>query len=159
MSSHNQPAVQPRAELLRMQSVANRIVRGMLHVPVLSRAAGKRLIIVYVVGRKSGRQYEIPVAYTAADGALLIGTPFAWARNLRTGEPVDILLKGRRQSVDVEVFTDEQHVVEHLAIMARDNAQFAKFNKISLDKAGNPDPGDLHLSWAGGARAIRLIPH
>ena len=27
-------------------------------------------------------------------GALLVGTPFGWARNLRTGEAVDLRLKG-----------------------------------------------------------------
>lgn len=158
MSSPNQPAVEPRAQLLPMQSAANRIIRCMLHTPLLCRAAGGRLVVVYAVGRKSGRQYSIPVAYTASDGALLIGTPFSWARNLRTGESVDILLKGKRRPADVEVFTDEQHVTEQFAIMSKDNRQFAKFNKIGLDKDGNPSPEDLHLAWAAGARAIRLIP-
>jgi hypothetical protein len=155
----NQPAIEPRAQLLRGQSFVNRIMRGMLRTPLLSRAAGGRLVVVYVIGRKSGREYPIPVAYTAADGALLIGTPFSWARNLRSGEPVEILLKGKRRQAGVEVFTDEHHVVEQFAIMARDNHQFAKFNKIGLDKAGDPNSEDLHLAWAAGARAIRLIPH
>lgn len=148
----------PRAQTLRAQSFVNRIIRGMLHTPLLCRAAGSRLVVVYAVGRKSGRQYSIPVAYTASDRTLLIGTPFSWARNLRTGEPVDILLKGKRRPADVEVFTDEQHVTEQFAIMSKDNKQFAKFNKIGLDDNGNPDPEDLHLAWAAGARAIRLTP-
>jgi hypothetical protein len=158
MMTANQPAIEPRAQLLRGQSFVNRIMRGMLRAPLLSRAAGGRLVVVYVVGRKSGQVYPIPVAYTAADGVLLIGTPFGWARNMRTGEPVDILLKGKRRQAGVEVFTDEHHVVEQFAIMARDNHQFAKFNKIALDGDGNPSPEDLHLAWAAGARAIRLIP-
>jgi hypothetical protein len=40
--------------------------------------------------------------------------------------------------------------------MCRDNRQFAKFNKIGLDSAGNPDPEDLHSAWTAGARAFRL---
>jgi deazaflavin-dependent oxidoreductase (nitroreductase family) len=151
-----QPAV--RAQTLAFQGVANRLIRGLLRTPLLSRIVGSRLVTIYVVGRKSGRHYTVPVAYTNHDGSLLIGTPFAWGRNLRTGEPVDIRLKGQRRPADVQVFTDEAGVVEQYAVMARDNHTFAGFNKIRLDPDGNPDPGDLHLAWAAGARAVRLTP-
>jgi hypothetical protein len=143
---------------LALQGVANRIVRGLLRTPLACRGIGSRLITIYVVGRTSGRQFSIPVAYTRHEGALLTGTPFGWGRNLRTGQPVDIRLKGTRRPADVEVFTDEVGVVEHYAIMARDNHNFAKFNKIGLDEAGNPSADDLHLAWAAGARAFRLTP-
>ena len=117
---------------------------------------GRRLVTVYVVGRKSGRRYAVPVAYTRHDGSLLIGTPFRWGRNLRTGEPVTIRFKGRRRPADVQVLIDEPEVVHAYAVMARDNHNFAKFNHIAFDPAGNPDPTDLHLAWAAGARAFRL---
>jgi deazaflavin-dependent oxidoreductase (nitroreductase family) len=119
---------------------------------------GNRLVTVYVVGRKSGHEYTVPLAYTRHDGVLLVGTPFAWGRNLRTGEPVDIRLKGRRRAADVRVIVDEAGVVEYYAIMARDNPQFARFNKIGMDEAGNPSPADLHLAWSAGARAFRITP-
>ena len=143
---------------MALQGVANRLVLGLLCTPGISSGIGKRLITVYVVGRKSGRHFSVPVAYTRHEGALLMGTPFAWGRNLRTGEPVDIRLQGKRRPADVEAFTDEPSVVEFYGIMARDNRNFAKFNKIGMDDAGNPDPGDLHLAWAAGARAFRLTP-
>jgi len=54
--------------------------------------------------------------------------------------------------------TDETGVVEHFALMARDNHQFAAFNRIGLDQRGNPRPGDLHLAWAAGAVAALLTP-
>jgi hypothetical protein len=138
--------------------MANRLVRGLLRTPLLCRLVGSRLITLYLVGRKSGRHYTVPVAYTDHDGSLLIGTPFRWGRNLRTGEPVDIRLKGQRRTADVQAFTDEAGVTEHYAVMARDNHTFATFNKIGLDQDGNPSPDDLHLAWAAGARAFRLTP-
>jgi hypothetical protein len=153
-----QPAPGARAQTLAWQGLANRIVRGLLRTPLVCRLAGNRLITVYVVGRKSGRHYTIPVAYTRHDGSLLIGTPFAWGRNLRTGEPVDIRLKGKRRPAEVQVRTDETGVVELYSVMARDNHSFAKFNKIGFDPANTPDPADLRLAWAAGARAIRLTP-
>jgi hypothetical protein len=143
---------------LALQGLANRIVRGLLRTPLVCRGIGKRLITVYVVGRTSGRHFAIPVAYTRHETALLIGTPFGWGRNLRTGQRVDIRLKGKRRTVDVEAFTDEARLIEYYAIMVRDNRNFAKFNKIALDQNGNPDPSDLHLAWAAGARAFRLTP-
>lgn len=148
----------PRAQTLALQGLANRIIRGLLRTPLLSRVVGNRLIIVYVVGRKSGRHFAIPVAYTRHDGILLIGTPFGWGRNLRTGHPVDIRLKGKRRPADVQVLTDEAGVVEQYALMAHDNHQFAKFNKIRLDHVGDPNPADLQLAWSAGARVIRLTP-
>jgi deazaflavin-dependent oxidoreductase (nitroreductase family) len=143
---------------LALQGLVNRMVLGLLRTPFLCRVVGSRLITLYVVGRKSGRHYTVPVAYTRHDGILLIGTPFAWGHNLHTGESVDIRFKGKRRPADVQVLIDEAGVVEHYAVMARDNPNFAKFNKIAFDQGGNPSPADLHLAWAAGARVFRLTP-
>jgi deazaflavin-dependent oxidoreductase (nitroreductase family) len=143
---------------MKGQAVVNRVMRGLLRTPLLARLVGSRLLTLYVVGRKSGQQYAIPVAYTRDSGDLLIGTPFGWARNLRTGEPVEIQLQGRRRQAGVEVIADEPGVVDAYATMARDNHNFAKFNRVGFDADGNPRPVDLHQAWATGARAFRLTP-
>jgi deazaflavin-dependent oxidoreductase (nitroreductase family) len=137
----------------------NVFVRGLLRTPLVSRLVGDRLLTLYVVGRMSGRRYTVPVAYTRHEGVLLVGSPFAWGRNLRTGEPVEVRFKGRKRSADVQVLTDEAAVRADYAVMARDNHNFASFNKIGLDRHGNPDPNDLHLAWAAGARVFRLSVH
>src|ERR1700710_1794835 len=108
-----------RATTMAWQGVANRLVRGLLRTPLLCRVVGNRLITLYVVGRKSGRRYTVPVAYPRHDGTLMIGTPFGWGRNLRTGQPVDIRLKGKRRPADVLVAADEAGVVQLYAEMAR----------------------------------------
>jgi len=143
---------------MALQGLANRIVRGLLRVPLLNRGVGSRLVTIYIVGRKTGRRFAVPVAYTRYDGDLLIGTPFGWKHNLRTGEPVVIRLQGRRRRADVQAFLDEADVVHYFAVMSRDNPNFAKFNKIRRDADGQPNSDDLHLAWASGARAFRLSP-
>lgn len=148
----------PRARTVPLQRQVNQLVRGILGAPLLCRLAGRRLITLYVVGRKSGRRYAIPVAYTRQHGTLLVGTQFSWMRNLRTGEPLQIRLLGKRRSAGVQVITDEAGVVEHLALMVRDNHAFAKLNKIGFDERGEPRPDDLHLAWAAGARVAVLTP-
>jgi len=161
--STSKPVARPpnhdvRAQILPIQKSVNRVARGLLRTPLLCRAVGKRLITLYVVGQKSGRLYAVPVAYTRHDGSLLVGTPFGWARNLRSGQSVDLRLAGKRRPADVQVITDEDGVVEHYDIMVRDNHAFARFNKIELDQTGNPRVADLHQAWANGARVIRLTP-
>lgn len=152
------PSVAPRATTLRAQGLANRVTRTLLATPLLSRMIGRRLVTLYVVGRRSGRRMTIPVAYTRHEGALLVGTPFAWGRNLATGEPIEIRYLGRRRPADVEAYTSEADVVRLYAVMAEDNRQFAAFNRIGMTTAHQPDPEDLRLAWAAGARAFRLTP-
>lgn len=152
----NAPA--SRAQTLRFQGAVNALMRGALRTPLLCRLAGKRLTELHVVGRSSQRRYRIPVAYLRDGDSLLIGTPFAWGRNLRTGEPITIRLKGRLRVADVEVITDERGVTEAYRLMARDNHNFASFNSIGFDPSGEPRSDDLRLAWAAGARAFRLAP-
>ena len=158
LTSSPQATPGARAQTLTVQGLMNRIMRGLLRTPLVSRLVGSRLLTVYVVGRKSGRRYVVPVAYTRYEGDLLVCTPFGWGRNLRTGEAVAIRLKGRRRLAGVQVLTEDDDVVDAYGIMSRDNHAFAKFNNISFDPAGNPVPADLHLAWAEGARAFRLTP-
>jgi hypothetical protein len=143
-------------QTMALQGAANRLVNGLLRVPVLSRGIGRRLVTIYAVGRRSGKRYAVPVAYTRHEGMLLVGTPFRWARNLRTGEPVQVRYLGRLCTADVRVHTDEEAVVADYAVIARDNRSFARFNRIGVDEHGDPDPADLHRAWRAGARVLRL---
>jgi hypothetical protein len=154
----NTNAAQPRPRTMPMQKATNVVVRGLLRTPGISAGIGGRLITVYAVGRKSGRHYDVPVAYTRHEGKLLFGTVFAWARNLRTGEPVAIRLKGKKVLADVRVYSEEQDVTRLFGVICRDNHNFAKFNKVRLAADGEPDAGDLRLAWSEGARVYELTP-
>ena len=151
-------AAQVTARTLPGQSVVNHIVRGLLATPLVCRMLGRRLLTIYAVGRRSGRLYAVPVAYSRHQGQLLVGTQFRWIRNLRSGEPVQIRLLGQRRTAEVRVFTREAEVVDLLAVLARDNKGFARFNRIGLDEGGQPSLEDLDQAWRGGARVVALTP-
>jgi deazaflavin-dependent oxidoreductase (nitroreductase family) len=138
------------------QGVVNGVARGLLRIPLLSRVVGNGLIILYVVGRRTGKRYTVPMAYLRHEGALLLGSGFAWGKNLRTGDAVEVRFKGKRRTADVRVLTDEASVVEHYAVIARRNPGFAKFNNIGFVEGGDPDPDDLRAAWASGARVFLL---
>jgi deazaflavin-dependent oxidoreductase (nitroreductase family) len=147
-----------RPRTLPVQGLVNRLVQGLSRVPLVSRLIGRNLIILYVVGRKSGKRYTVPVAYTRHDGALLVGSAFGWGRNLRSGEPIEVRYLGKRRPVDVVVVSDEDGVVADYAVIARANHHFGAFNNVGYDADGNPEPADLHRAWAAGARVFRLAP-
>ncbi|WP_433782335.1 hypothetical protein ACQPX6_20825 [Actinomycetospora sp. CA-101289] len=145
-----------RVRTLAFQPVLNRIVRGLLRVPLLSRVVGQGLITLFVVGRKSGRRYVVPMAYVRHEGALLLGSGFAWGKNLRTGEPLEVRFKGKRRVADVQVFSDEAAVTDLYGVIVRQNPGFARINGVGFDDAGEPRQSDLHAAWAAGARVFLL---
>src|SRR5215207_4894490 len=114
----------PVVRTMRAQGLANLLMRGLLRTPGLSRIIGSRLITLYIVGRKSGRRYTVPVSYLVQGQDLLIGTSFGWARNLRTGEPVAFRFKGKSRWADVQILTAEPDVVAAYAHMAAANPAF-----------------------------------
>ena len=148
----------PAVRTMRAQGLVNLVVRGLLRTPGLSRIIGSRLVTLYVVGRKSGRRYTVPVSYLAQGDDLLIGTSFGWARNLRTGEPMAFRFKGKIRSADVQTSTAEPDVVTAYAHMAAANPAFARFSRVHLDHDGNPSHRDLHLAWleVRGSSSSRL---
>jgi hypothetical protein len=138
------------------QRLVNRFICGLLSTPGVARGIGRRLILLNVVGRKSGKRYAVPTAYTRYDGSILVGTQFAWGRNLRTGEPIEVRYLGASRTADVEVISDEDGVVKYYGIMCRDNRQFAKFHHIGFDASGDPNQEDLRRTWQAGSRVFRL---
>ena len=148
----------PRAQTLTAQNLVNRIVRGLLRTPLLSRAAGAGLSPCTSPAASPDGATRCRSPTPGTKGTSSSARPFGWGRNLRTGEAVTIRLKGRRRLADVLVLADEREVVDAYAVMARDNHAFAKFNDIGFDQGGNPVPADLRQAWAAGARAFRLTP-
>jgi len=76
---------------------ANRLVRGLLRTPLHPLVSG-RLALITVTGRRSGRRFTFPVAYTRDGDAVVIevGWPDrkVWWRNLRDGGEVRMRLRG-----------------------------------------------------------------
>ncbi|WP_228811793.1 nitroreductase/quinone reductase family protein [Nocardia otitidiscaviarum] len=141
------------------QDLFNSIVRGLLRVPLLSKLVGKRLATLHVKGRKSGKVYDIPIAYTRHDGQLLVGTNLRpWVKNLRGNVPVEVSMGGSPTPMLADVAEDERSVMELYEIVARDNKQNAAFNGIGYNPDGSPCKADIYQSWQQGGVVIRLTP-
>jgi len=156
-AAYGTPTTSGPQSIASYQGALNGFIKGLLRVPLISRAVGGKLLTFTVVGRKSGKTYVIPVAYTKHEGQILVGTRvWPWVKNLRSGEPVTVRIKGRQRLADWELFTDEQTVIELYGIVASDNHANAKFAGIGFAPDGSPNPADLHQAWAKGCAVIRL---
>jgi hypothetical protein len=55
---------------------------------------GEGVLLLRFTGRRSGRSYEIPVAYRRIDGRIALLTNSGWRHNFRQGRDVEIVLRG-----------------------------------------------------------------
>lgn len=80
----------PPAALLR---ALNPILRSLLRTPVLG-GTRKQFMVLNFTGRKTGRQYSVPVSTHKIDGDLFALAHAPWTRNFRGGAAADVLLDG-----------------------------------------------------------------
>lgn len=147
-----------RFAILPYQRPLNAVMRGILKVPGLARLPGRLLLAVHVVGRKTGREFDVPVAYTRDGEDLLIGTPFGWAANLVDGGDAEVRLLGRRTPVRVRRLDDEGEAITTLALLCRRLPTFAAFMKVRRAADGTPDADDVRDARKAGVKVFRLTP-
>jgi deazaflavin-dependent oxidoreductase (nitroreductase family) len=84
--------------------MAVRRPRGNAFVLAVLRSPAHRLLSSVAIelrytGRRSGRQYVLPVQYARTDGRLVVAPQrpelSTWWRNFRTPQPVTVLVRGR----------------------------------------------------------------
>jgi deazaflavin-dependent oxidoreductase (nitroreductase family) len=160
VTKYGQPTTTGPKPISRYQGALNRVIRVLLRTPLLARGIGTKLLTIEIVGRKSGKTYRIPVAYTPHENALIVGTRVRpWQRNLRPDEPVTIRLRGAKRLADVTVHTGEQDVMQLYDIVARDNHVNAANNGIGFDPDGTPNRADLYQTWRSGGVVLELRLH
>jgi hypothetical protein len=89
--SHAITVSHPPAAVLRG---ANPILRFLLRTPVMG-AARKELMVVSFNGRKTGRQYTIPLSAHRIDNDLFALTGAPWQRNFRDGAAAEVFHGGK----------------------------------------------------------------
>jgi deazaflavin-dependent oxidoreductase (nitroreductase family) len=142
----------------RGQAVLNLVMRGVLATPGLRRAVSDRVLVIEVVGRKSGRRYRFPVGYVATGDTLLIGTAGRWRRNLRPGQSVRVAIAHRTRTMTADVFTDEEHCREFYRQILAHNPVHGRYAQIRTEADGSPNAEDLRRALRRGTAVVRLQP-
>jgi hypothetical protein len=77
-------------------NLANPVVRAVLKSR-LHGALDGALLVLHIVGRKTGRRYDIPVGYVDLDESLVAITEHSWRANVRGGADIDVTVRGQRR--------------------------------------------------------------
>jgi deazaflavin-dependent oxidoreductase (nitroreductase family) len=151
-----------RAPDLRMMRFFNPAIRALLRSPFQGLLSGQILLLA-CTGRRSGRQYTLPVGYVRDGDALLVVSQHSelkrWWRNLRGGAPVALLLGGQRMSARADVIEDPAAVAAEVErLIARLGAKEASRQLyMGLDVA--PPPTREQLAQAlHGVVVVRITP-
>lgn len=88
-----------------LMKVVNPIVRWRLGRRVKGEMS-RKLMILHVTGRKTGRRYRIPVARQTAGGRLCTFTDGAWRHNLRGGAAIEVTLDAATKPAHAELEED-----------------------------------------------------
>ncbi|HEU0026008.1 MAG TPA: nitroreductase/quinone reductase family protein [Ktedonobacterales bacterium] len=117
----------------------NPFVRLLLRSPLHGMLSGSLLLLTYT-GRKSGKRYTIPVAYSRMGAVVYVFTDHAWCKNLRGGAPVIVEIKRQRYEGTAEAISDDQAVIT-AAFLAhlREHPGIARSYHIPVDDHKRPD--------------------
>jgi hypothetical protein len=156
------PLPRSQAVLMRAMPVVFRVLnvpmRFVLSLPA-STPLGKRLMLVYLTGRKSGRQYRQPVSYVREGETLLTPGGGRWKLNLVEGQPTHVHLRGRDISLHPELVRDPAEVDRLLGIMSAKNAMVGRFVPIPKQADGHYDRDRLDLATQHGFCIVRWSAH
>jgi hypothetical protein len=128
----------------RLITAVNPLVRFVMRSP-LHRLTDDSTLILHVTGRKSGRQYDIPVGFTDLGGRLEVITQHSWRQNLRGGADVSITRFGRRTPMHADLDEDPATVATILQAIIDRLGPAAALQRVGLatDAESLPDAAAL----------------
>ena len=117
------------------------ILRSPLH-----RLLSRNLMLITVIGRKSGQTITVPVSYQQRDGAVRIISERTdrWWRNLRGGAPVTLQLQGREAKGQASVIEEVDKVLPLLTEHVQHSPTIARMLNVKRTDQGQFNLPDLH---------------
>ncbi len=136
---------------MRMVNVPMRVVLGL---PVATPLGG-RLMLVTIIGRKTGKVYRQPLSYVRQGTTLLTPGGGKWKLNLRDDQPVPIRLRGHDILARPELVKDLDEIERLLTVMAAANRSVNAFVGIPKGPDGRLDRTRLQTAVRYGFRIVR----
>jgi hypothetical protein len=139
------------AFVMRIVNVPMRLILSLpLRTPL-----GKGLMLAYLTGRTSGKQYKQPISYVEDGDTLLTPGGGRWKLNLVEGRPERVRLKGEDVFLRPELVRDPDEVERLLDIMSAKNKMTQRFTGLRRDAEGNYDRKRLELMLEHGFCIVR----
>jgi deazaflavin-dependent oxidoreductase (nitroreductase family) len=125
---------------MNWQKLYNPFVIWLLRSP-LHNLMDKSTILITITGRKSGKNYTIPVSFIRDGDTLLVISQkeHTWWKNLRGGTQVTLLMQGHTLKARGETFTDTETVANKLLKFLQQFPRYQKLIHVKLDANGQPE--------------------
>ncbi len=138
--------------------IGNALVGGVLRSP-LHRTLSRSLLLLTYRGRRTGKEYTIPVGYARYQDdelVVLAGRPGGktWWTNMRGSLPVRVLLGGREIAGEARLVTGEE-AVPRLAAYFEQIPRAARAYGIATGPAGKRAPDRL-AALAGEVQVVAI---
>lgn len=137
----------------RVFRVANVGMRRILALPFPT-PMSRRLMLLHLTGRRTGRLRLQPVSYVRDGDTLLTPGGGNWKLNLVEGRPVPVRLEGRARTLRPEIVRDPGEVERLLMVMTRANPMVGRFVGMR-GRDGRLDRPGLERAIAHGFVVIR----
>lgn len=153
MPATTQPPLSRRLQALGMKAF-NVPMRRILELP-FGTPLGSRLMVAYIVGRKTGHLYRQPLSYVRDGETLLTPGGGAWRHNLRPDQPVRLRISGRDVLATPEVVTDPDAVESLLDILTMVNPTAGRYLGVGRDDEGRINRQQLNAAMEQGLVIVR----
>ena len=90
----------------------NPVVKFLLRTPLAGGGLGRQMMVLNFTGRKSGRQFSVPVSAHQIDNALYALASAGWTANFANGANADVLHNGKTTSMRGELIRDPAAVAD-----------------------------------------------
>jgi deazaflavin-dependent oxidoreductase (nitroreductase family) len=116
----------------------NQAMKFVLRSPVHGMVS-KTVLLITFTGRKSGKTYSTPVSYSQSGDQVSIFTHAAWWKNLGSGAPVTLRIRGQEfRGLAEPVAEDKQAIAAGLTAHLRKVPSDARWYGVAFDDRGNP---------------------
>jgi len=116
---------------------------------------GKRLMLAFITGRKTGKVYHQPMSYVRDGNTLLTPGGGKWKLNLVDGKPVRLRLGGRDVLARPELIGEVDEVDRLLSVIVTANPGAKSFVHIPIGPDGHFDRDALKTAIQYGFRIVR----
>ncbi|HZT98682.1 MAG TPA: nitroreductase family deazaflavin-dependent oxidoreductase [Ktedonobacteraceae bacterium] len=123
--------------------IANQIVALLLRSP-MHRLISNTLLLLTFTGRKSGKEYSIPLGYGRQGNTLTLFTDHPWYKNLLARPTVKVRLQGKERTGTAEVILDDKELTAHeILAFVRHHPRAARAYSVTFDAEGQPNQESL----------------
>jgi hypothetical protein len=132
--------------------ILNPTLKFLLRTPLHGILSGGAMILIFA-GRKSGKRYEVVVAYQDLDGKLYTFSGTGWSTNFIGGAPVALRLRGMLVRATARVLEDPALIGRVIRHIARGRGEQIA---TSMGLIGHGPDGVARLQMPKGSRLVEF---